>query len=141
MKMADEDDYYPEDAPDDDDAGNQPNGGLHALGALADGYKQYISHLKSGNASGISGVFGKPTFAYDESKDEIADEQGNPSLPNELIAPTEFAPQIKFGAVIELISGEATIFEVCDKLGCSRHQLENWLNKAVQAVLTAMEEE
>lgn len=51
-------------------------GHLKAFEAVALGYKYYMSRLKDGVSSGVSGFFGKPTFSHSEDGDAEGEAQG-----------------------------------------------------------------
>ncbi|MBI4533656.1 MAG: hypothetical protein HY711_06880 [Candidatus Melainabacteria bacterium] len=51
-------------------------GHLKAFEAVAEGYKYYMSRLKDGVSSGISGFFGKPTFFLSEEGDAEGEAKG-----------------------------------------------------------------
>lgn len=98
-----------------------PHDGLGAWSALADGYKQYIKDLKSGESSGISGVFGKPIFTDGDA----------------FIEPKSITPDAKAGAVVEIISGKVSIPEVAQQLGCTQKDVQAWLATALDAISRA----
>jgi hypothetical protein len=122
----------------------KPPDGLAAMHSLASGYGQYLSYLKSGGKSGITGEFGKillkegDRFSENSLRQDCSREATGTHSPDTDGSSRIVSVEDKLGAVFAIFSGDASVQDVARSYSVCEALVDRWLEKACLAMEAAL---